>query len=707
MAATKSNPKKEKPLRKRAEKLLAKRVKRIPKKPPEDTQKLIHELRVHQVELEVQNEELRRVQLELEESRDKYAELYDFAPVGYFTFDWKGRILEVNLTGAWLLGVERSSLLNKPFSGFVVPEFRNLFHSLQHSLFEKGAKETCELKLRKKDGSSFYVFLLCIAVQDRGGKFTECRCAVTDITERKKTENALQESQQLLKKTFASLRAAVFILDAETIQILDCNPAASKVFGYRREEMLGKTTAFLHVNEPKLKEFRRHLYDALEEKGSLDLPEFQMKRKNGEVFVTEHSVAPLKGEQGKRIGWVSVVRDISERKEMEDELRKSRDDLETRVRERTAELTEANEALKVEIAERRWAERELKSASLYARSLIEASLDPLVTINAAGKITDVNRATEMVTGVSRENLIGGDFFDYFTEPDKARAGYEEVFLRGAVRDYPLAVRHTSGLVTDVIYNATVYKNAAGEVQGVFASARDITERKQAEEELRRSEEKLRQLYSQLMAAQENERRRVARELHDGLQQLLAGIKFKVESFVQTIRNSGIQTETEPLEAVIPVIQESVREIRRIQMNLRPAILDDLGILATISWFCREFEAACQGIQIEKQIDVQEHDIPEPLKMAIYRIIQEGLTNITKHSGASLVHLSFRKTGGRIELSIQDNGQGFDLQEAFSVESARGGMGLVSMRERAEHSGGSFFIESGKGRGTVLRATWPL
>ncbi len=110
----------------------------------------------------------------------------------------------------------------------------------------------------------------------------------------------------MLKKTFASLRAAVFILDAKTIQILDCNPAASKVFGYPREEMLGKTTAFLHVNESKLEEFRRHLYDALEEKGSLDFLEFQMKRKNSEVFVTEHSVAPLKDEQGKLIGWVSI-----------------------------------------------------------------------------------------------------------------------------------------------------------------------------------------------------------------------------------------------------------------------------------------------------------------------------------------------------------------------------------------------------------------
>jgi PAS domain S-box-containing protein len=361
----------------------------------------------------------------------------------------------------------------------------------------------------------------------------------------------------------------------------------------------------------------------------------------------------------------------------------------------------------IDITERKQAEKALKMASLYNRSLIEAALDPLVTISPDGKVMDVNRATELVTGVSRENLIGSDFSNYFTDPQKAKEGYEEVFSKGFVRDYPLAIYHSSGLVTEVLYNATVYRDEAGKVQGVFAVARDITERKRAEETLKESEKQLRYLSSQLMTAQESERRRVARELHDGLGQILTAIKFRVESFLQEISKSKMKIKAKSLEAVIPMVQESVREIRRIQMNLRPAILDDLGILATISWFCREFEASCQGIEIEKQIDVQEDEIPEPLKMAIYRIMQEGLTNIQKHSGASLVRLSLRKTNGRIELSIQDNGQGFDLQEAHSSEDSRRGLGLVSMRERAEHSGGSFSIESEKGKGTVLRVTWPF
>ncbi|MDH5201950.1 MAG: PAS domain S-box protein [Nitrospirota bacterium] len=147
-----------------------------------------------------------------------------------------------------------------------------------------------------------------------------------------------------------------------------------------------------------------------------------------------------------------------------------------------------------DVTERKRAQEALKAASLYARSLIEASLDPLVTISADGKIMDVNRATELITGVDREYLIGSDFSDYFTEPEKALEGYKIVFLEGTVRDYPLAIRHLSGHITEVLYNATVYRNEAGEVQGVFAAARDITKRKKTEEALRHAEEKYRSIY---------------------------------------------------------------------------------------------------------------------------------------------------------------------------------------------------------------------
>lgn len=137
-------------------------------------------------------------------------------------------------------------------------------------------------------------------------------------------------------------------------------------------------------------------------------------------------------------------------------------------------------------------EAALLKASVYARSLIEASLDPLVTISAEGIITDVNQATEEITGLKRSKLIGMDFSNYFTEPDKAREGYQQVFAKGFVADYPLTLRHRDGHLTDVLYNASVYRNDAGEVLGVFAAARDITDRKKVEFVLRQSEEALKE-----------------------------------------------------------------------------------------------------------------------------------------------------------------------------------------------------------------------
>lgn len=186
------------------------------------------------------------------------------------------------------------------------------------------------------------------------------------------------------------------------------------------------------------------------------------------VHLLEAAV-PLFDANGRVSGVVITGSDITKRKQVERKLQQVNDSLEQRVDERTAEL---------------------RAASLYSRSLIEASLDPLVTISPEGKIMDVNRATEQVTGKNRGELIGTDFSDYFTEPDAAQAGYRKVLAEGQVRDYPLAIRHTSGNTTDVLYNATVYRNEQGEVQGVFAAARDITDRKRAEEALKGERQRL-------------------------------------------------------------------------------------------------------------------------------------------------------------------------------------------------------------------------
>jgi signal transduction histidine kinase len=221
--------------------------------------------------------------------------------------------------------------------------------------------------------------------------------------------------------------------------------------------------------------------------------------------------------------------------------------------------------------------------------------------------------------------------------------------------------------------------------------------------LKESENLLRVLTSQLLTAQENERKLVANELHDSIGSSLNAIKFSLENIISQMEQRGAAPDS--LRGLISITQQAIEESRRIQTNLRPSILDDLGILTTLDWHCREFQKTFSHIRIEKKIELSEEDVPHFLKTVIYRISQEALNNIAKHSKADLITLCLRKNSGPIELILQDNGQGFDVEKIFSMETYRKGFGLSSMRERTELSGGSFMIESIQGKGTTIRASW--
>jgi signal transduction histidine kinase len=158
---------------------------------------------------------------------------------------------------------------------------------------------------------------------------------------------------------------------------------------------------------------------------------------------------------------------------------------------------------------------------------------------------------------------------------------------------------------------------------------------------------------------------------------------------------------EPLQEIASAVTVINNEVRRIMADLRPSILDDLGILAALTWFCREYQTSYSHIAVEKKFGIEEREVPDSLKTPIFRICQEAMNNIAKHSQASLVNLSLKKGDARIGLSLQDNGQGFDL------EAVKKGMGLSTMRERAQLSGGAFDLESTIGKGTVIWVSWPV
>jgi len=251
---------------------------------------------------------------------------------------------------------------------------------------------------------------------------------------------------------------------------------------------------------------------------------------------------------------------------------------------------------------------------------------------------------------------------------------------------------------------TVHKRAEEELR----EAHHVLERRVEERTaaLEKANEELRQIPSRLIAVLEEERKRLASELHDSIGQTLAAIKFWVEMSLKLRDEGDGNAALNHLEQFVPILQRSIEETRSIYMGLRPSMLDSMGLLATLEWLRRECMRLYPGLHIEFETGVAEEEIPESLKVNIFRIAQEALNNIAKHSKAEWVDILFSKNAGGIELVVSDDGVGMDLDIIMQTSAARS-LGLTSMRERAELTGGSFSMESTPGKGTTIRACWPI
>ncbi len=368
------------------------------------------------------------------------------------------------------------------------------------------------------------------------------------------------------------------------------------------------------------------------------------------------------------------------------------------------ELKQRIKELDEEVAERKRLEAALRESEEKWGSLVDNAPNVIMIVDREGIIQYINQT---VSGIEKGEAIGSSHYS-FAAPEYHKVmkeSVEQVFETGRVTRYEIAGVGPDGGMSWYATQLGPIKRK-GKVVAVTVMPTDITKRKRVEQSLRNSEEELRRISSRLMTAQEDERKRICRDLHDSIGQSLAAVKFGVENVLAKIEQQGNRASVELLEELILLIQHASEEARRIQTNLRPSLLDDLGITATISWFCRDFERLYSGIHVEKQINIEEGEIPEPFKVDMFRILQEALNNVAKHSKADLVRLALRRTHGQIDLVIEDNGQGFDPEYVWSVKKADAGVGLTSMKERAELSGGALSVESHKGRGTTVQASWP-
>jgi len=373
--------------------------------------------------------------------------------------------------------------------------------------------------------------------------------------------------------------------------------------------------------------------------------------------------------------------------------------LENKVKERTIQLQNAMVDLEKKVADCKNIQTELNKLSRVFRDAADAILIEDMT----GTIIEMNREAEQSYGWSREELIGKSIKTLLL-PERYRYWWhlrKQCLSGHEVRNWEGFRVDKYGRVFPTLVTAFPLMDENGRIESVATITKDISNLKKLESELRDSQRRLKELSRKSFEALEADRRTVSRELHDSIGGNLAAIKVALESIAKKILERPDDAAI-PLERTILHLAETIKECERSSASLRPEIIDDRGLLATIDWHTHQFSQYYSHIRIVQQIDVDEQKVPGPLKIVIYRVIQEALNNAAMHSKGDAIYIRLRKTDNFLEAEVEDNGRGFDFNEVYIRGDGMSGYGLKSMRERVEIMGGSFSLHSLPGIGTCIR-----
>lgn len=450
-----------------------------------------------------------------------------------------------------------------------------------------------------------------------------------------------------------------FILTSVDGEIMRVNARTEQLFGYARQELIGQTVELLLPQRLRDSHVQHRKGYSKGPKSLRMGTGIMCRHKDGREFPSDINISPLQTTQGPL--YMAVVRDMSERKQHEDQL---------------------------------------LEAARYARSLLESSLDPMAMIDKSGRLVDFNSATERITGLNRVQLAGSDAASKFTKPDELYRGFQQVIAKGEIHNFPMAIRHVSGKVTDVLCNAALYRDAKGEVIGVFTSARDVTESRRIQQEIQTSRQQLRELAAQLESAREEERKHIAREVHDELGQVLTALRMDVS--LLRLRFAALDPQlAEKIQDMKTLVDRGILGVRNVASNLRPAALD-MGLIAALEWLCNELSGR---INIHCTLDnaLDEFDLDENRAVVVFRIVQESITNVARYAQATQVTIRLEQDADTLRVTVLDNGQGFDPAQAAAKKS----FGLLGMRERALALGGQLDIQSAPQQGTTIALTIPF
>jgi PAS domain S-box-containing protein len=484
-----------------------------------------------------------------------------------------------------------------------------------------------------------------------------------------KTLNKKLEQQTRYVRSLIEVSLDPLITINSEGKITDMNEALTKITGISRERITG-TYFFDYFTKPQV---AREVHQEVFEQGSISDYLLTVRHKSGKLTDVLFNGSVYKDENGNVLGAVVVARE--------------------------------------------------KILSKYSRTLIEASLDPLITINSEGKITDMNQALSSITGITREKITGTDFFDYFTDREKAREVYQDAFAKGFVVDSPLTIRHKDGKLTDVLFNGSVYKDERGKVQGIVIVARDITARKKFENELieaKRNAEKAAQIAEEAVKAKQQFLSNMSHEIRTPMNAIVGFTKVvlktdlteKQKEYINAIKISG--------DALIVLIND-ILDLAKVDAGKMTFEQIPFNLSASIHAMLHLFETKISEKNLKLIKEYDEH-IPEVLvgdPVRLHQIVLNLVSNAIKFTSEGSITVSVRlleedAKKAKLEFSVTDTGIGipenkldtiFDnFQQATSGTSriyGGTGLGLAIVKQLVVHQGGDVVVKSAPGKGSTF------
>ena len=627
---------------------------------------------------------LREAMPEAEASRERYVDLYDFAPVGYLILDRNGCICDINLTGARLLGRTRFQILGNPLLPLIERTDRRKY--LEHlSRLRRGQPQTrIELGIAPRGGKPFIAQLISVASRQEGAHAIQFRTALLDISDRKRAEAALRESEERLRLALAGGQMGMWEMDLATGRAY-LDGLEARLLGMEFVPKEFTNEQFIQLVHPEDREtLLQKIRHAIQAGGDFQ-SEFRLAPvRDGDARWIAATGTAVRNEQGQPARLLGVNFDITQRKLAEVALRRTHKELEQRVAARTDELARINQRLRVEITERQQAEAALRESEHALADFFEHATIGIQWLDRRGCVLRINQAALDLLGCGRAECLHQPIAPFFADREVFAELLDRLRRGETLRDLSVRLKRTDGSVRHVMIDADGSRQKKRLVHTRWF-IRDITERVL--------------LQAEIVAAGERERQRIGQDLHDGLCQLLTGIRWKSQSLQERLALRA-PAETRRVRKITGLLTDAINQARGLVRGLQPVENVPDGLMSALHQLAGStrglFGVACR-CDIVRPVLVPEHNAATDL----FRIAQEAINNAIKHGRPRRIQIDLAQSNGTIVLTVTNDGR------PFPRCSGATGAGLKIMQYRARRIGATLQFSAGARGGTTVTCSLPL